>query len=58
MARYVCMPRKENVKNPRNDWTETVCPVCGSECYRHPLVTKAELIGCVALCTLCALKIK
>ena len=58
MARYACMPRKENVKSPPSNWTEAVCPACGCECYRHPLVEKVELIGCVALCTQCAMKMK
>lgn len=53
---YLCMPLKANVPEGREDWVLVTCPECGAACWRLPLVGELEKAGCIALCTMCALR--
>ncbi len=53
---YAMMPMKENIPVGQEGWELTVCPECGSECWKMPLMAVAMEQGAIPLCTKCALK--
>ena len=53
---YICMPLKANIPVGREGWILATCPECGAACWRRPLDRKLEQSGCIALCTMCALR--
>lgn len=50
------MPLKSNVPEGHDDWTLTTCPECGAACWRHHTVDEQINAGCIAVCTMCALR--
>ena len=50
------MPLKSNVPEGHDDWTLTTCPECGAACGRNPSVDEQVNAGCIAVCTMCALR--
>lgn len=57
-AGYLAMPLKRNIPNPdpKSNWKEAKCPVCGKECWRTPEHdTLEQKFPIRAVCTLCAL---
>lgn len=53
---YACMPLRKNIPVGRKDWSLTVCPECGRECWAMPYLKIAKMQGAAALCTECALR--
>jgi hypothetical protein len=56
---YVCMPLVSNVPQPKDsDWEPTVCPECGSECWKRPIPDELRQTGkeLIEVCTKCTLK--
>jgi len=53
----LCMPLYRNVPNPNKpDWSLTVCPKCGVDCWESDLLRETLINENVyALCTECAL---
>ena len=53
---YAMMPMKKNIPVGRNGWELDICPECGRECWKTPLLPVAIQQGAIALCTECAIR--
>lgn len=53
---YAMMPMKKNIPVGRDGWELTICPKCGCECWKTPLLRNIFEQSILALCTECALR--